>query len=107
MEVYITSKLPLNQRPSRPPSTDKRKMILDKITKVLQRGYVVIPSALNYIKSLIDYFEVPKDDDIRLVYNGTSCGLNEVLYAPNSLLSSGVGPTAPQDDLHEMAWSCT
>jgi hypothetical protein len=81
--VYITSKLPLNQRPSRPPSTDKRKMILDKITKVLQRGYVVIPSALNYIKSLIDYFEVPKDDDIRLVYNGTSCGLNEVLYAPN------------------------
>jgi hypothetical protein len=67
MEVYITSKLPL----------------LDKITKVLQQGYLVIPSALNYIKSLIDYFEVPKDDNIQLVYNETSCGYNEVLYAPN------------------------
>ena len=83
MEVYVTAKLPLNQKPSRPPSTEKRPLILGKIMEVLRRGYVVIPSALNYIKSLIDYFEVPKDDDIRLVYNGTSCGLNEVLYAPN------------------------
>jgi hypothetical protein len=56
---------------------------LDKIIKVLKQGYVVIPTSINYIKSLIDYFEVPKDDDIRLVYNGTSCGLNECLWAPN------------------------
>jgi hypothetical protein len=58
-------------------------MILEKIIKVLKRGYVVLPDVLNYIKSLIDYFEVPKDLGIRLVYNGTSCGLNEVLYSPN------------------------
>jgi hypothetical protein len=64
MEVYITAKLPLNQKPSRPPPSEKRQMILDKITKVLQRGYVVIPGTSNYIKSLIDYFDVPKDDDI-------------------------------------------
>jgi hypothetical protein len=83
MEVYITARLPLNKKPSRPPAHKKRKMILDKIKKVLQRGYVVIPDAMNYIKSLIDFFEVPKNNDIRLVYNGTSCGLNEVLYAPN------------------------
>jgi hypothetical protein len=83
MEVYITAKLPKHQRPCRPPHCEKRALILEKIIKVLKRGYVVIPRSINYIKSLIDYFEVPKDEDIRLVYNGTSCGLNEVLFAPN------------------------
>jgi hypothetical protein len=42
-----------------------------------------MPPSNNFIKSLIDYFEVPKDDNICLVYNGTSCGLNECLWAPN------------------------
>jgi hypothetical protein len=83
MEVYITAKLPLNQKPCRPPKREKRTLILSKILQVVKRGYVVIPSTVNYIKSLIDYFEVPKDDDIRLIYNGTSCGLNKVLFAPN------------------------
>jgi hypothetical protein len=86
MEIYITAKLPLNQRPARAPAPEKRKMSLDKIIKVLKRGYVVMPKKLSAIKSLIDYFEVPKDDDIGLVYNGTSCGLNEVLFAPNCWL---------------------
>jgi hypothetical protein len=31
----------------------------------------------------MDFFEVDKDSDIRLVYNGTSCGLNDALWAPN------------------------
>jgi hypothetical protein len=83
MEIYITARLPRNRKPSRPPPYEKRKLILDKIKKVLQRGYVGIPNAMNYIKSLIDFFEVPKNDDICLVYIGTSCGLKEVLYAPN------------------------
>jgi hypothetical protein len=39
--------------------------------------------SINFIKSVIDYFEVPKDDDICLVYNGSSCGLNDCLWAPN------------------------
>ena len=33
---------------------------------------------------MTDYFAVPKgDNDIRMVYNGTSCGLNKSLWAPN------------------------
>jgi hypothetical protein len=32
--------------------------------------------------SYINYFEVPKTDDIRVVYNGTSCGLNPTMWAP-------------------------
>ena len=35
------------------------------------------------IRSLADYFDVKKDDDIRMVYNRTSCGLNWALWAPN------------------------
>jgi hypothetical protein len=82
MEVYITAKLPCNQRAARPPKIEKRELILDKILQVLKRGYVIIPGIANFIKNLIDYFEVPKDDDVRLVYNGTSCGLKECVWAP-------------------------
>jgi hypothetical protein len=35
------------------------------------------------VKSLIQFFDVPKAGDIRLVYNGTSCGLNDALWCPN------------------------
>jgi hypothetical protein len=31
----------------------------------------------------MDFFEVNKGSDICLVYNGTSCGLNNALWAPN------------------------
>ena len=36
------------------------------------------------VRSLTDYFDVPKGDhDVRMVYNGSSCGLNEALWAPS------------------------
>jgi hypothetical protein len=36
------------------------------------------------VASLLDYFFVAKgDSDWRMVYNGTSCGLNARLWAPN------------------------
>jgi hypothetical protein len=35
------------------------------------------------IKSLIQFFDVPKSRDIRLVCNGTSCGVNASLWGPN------------------------
>jgi hypothetical protein len=37
---------------------------------------------------LIQFFDVPKADDIRLVYNGRSCGLNRSTWAPNFWLPS-------------------
>jgi hypothetical protein len=83
MEVYITAKLPLHQQPAWPPAHKKRNLILDKIKKVLKRGYVVILKTVNQIKSLIGYFDLPKDDGVRLVYNRTNCRLKKVLYAPN------------------------
>ena len=35
------------------------------------------------VKNFIDSFQIPKgDEDIRVVLNGTSCGLTEALFAP-------------------------
>jgi hypothetical protein len=46
---------------------------------------VVVPEEIDFlIPSLMDCFSVEKDPDIRLVYKGTSCGLNNALWAPNS-----------------------
>jgi hypothetical protein len=47
------------------------------------QGYVVAPQIRDSIWSLMDFFAVDKDSDIRLVYNGMSCGLSEALWAPN------------------------
>jgi hypothetical protein len=61
-------------------------LVADKLQKILDQGYVIIAVDSDFIKSLMGFFEVEKGDDIRMVYNGTSCGLNKVLWAPNFLL---------------------
>ena len=39
------------------------------------------------MKTSLHYFAVPKgDNDIRVVFDGTSCGLNEALWSPNFFL---------------------
>jgi hypothetical protein len=86
MPIWIKSKLPRFQGPARPPDPAKKHLILAKLKKILDRGYVVTPDSVDFIKSLMDFFDVEKDSDIRLVYNGTSCGLNEALWAPNFFL---------------------
>lgn len=60
--------------------------------KVRKKGYIVATG--DKIMSLMSFFSVPKvtiynkeigeEDvvDIRMVYNGSSCGLNQVLWAP-------------------------
>jgi hypothetical protein len=62
-------------------------MILEKLRTILDQGYVVIPPNEDFIKSLMDFFEGDKGiTDIQMVYNGTSCGLNDTLWAPNCFL---------------------
>jgi hypothetical protein len=51
--------------------------------KILKQKYVVLPGILKMIKSLVDYFYVPKAGDIRPVYDGSKCRLNEALWSPN------------------------
>ncbi len=55
-------------------------MVLAKLAQVRLRHYVQ-PGP---VVSLTDYFDVPKgEDDLRMVYNGTSCGLNDMLWSPS------------------------
>ena len=56
-----------------------------KVEKVVKRGYL----EEGYVGSLINYFAVPKGEgDIRVVYDGTKCGLNQCVWAPNFFLPS-------------------
>lgn len=56
-----------------------------KIRKVSERNYI----EEGYVSSLINYFAVPKgENDIRVVYDGTKCGLNQSVWAPNFYLPS-------------------
>ena len=54
--------------------------MIKKLHKVQERGYVVP----GHVTSLTNYFCVPKgNDDIRMVYDATQCGLNEAVDPPN------------------------
>ena len=79
--IHIASTLPTNHRPQRSPAADSIQRVADKLSKVIGRGYFDqnLP-----VESLTDFFDVPKGPtDIRMVYNGTSSGLNDALWAPN------------------------
>jgi len=61
----------------------QHKLMRKKILEVRKRGYISPGPVL----SGTPYFCVPKGvDDVRMVYNGTSCGLNDVLFAPRNCL---------------------
>ena len=73
--------LPRFQKPQKKPATQRdRTLVAEKVGRVRSKGYI----APGPVKSLTHYFYVPKgESDIRMVYNGTSCGLNDCLFAPH------------------------
>ena len=61
--------------------------------KYINRGYLVLDSPAN-IKNYIDYFTVMKGStDVRVVFNGTSCGLNAATWSSNFWLPSSSSMT--------------
>ena len=77
--VRVAGRFPRNRRKQRPPAPDKRALVASKLDTVRDRGYV----GAGNIVSLTDYFDVPKgESDIRMVYNVTSSGLNNAIWAP-------------------------
>lgn len=57
----------------------RREALIKKLTKVQKRGYIEAGD----VRSLTKFFDVPKGDrDIRMVYDGTISGLNDVLWSP-------------------------
>lgn len=80
MVPFISGTLPQNVKKGRSLAKNENiSKITKKLSTIFKRGYI----KPGFVKSLIDFFAVPKGDDIRLVYNGTSCGLNEATWAPN------------------------
>jgi hypothetical protein len=93
MKAWVQGPLPHFKRPARPPKQDKFDLILPNIKMALDKGYVTmfIDKELmtpwegdinSFVESLMEYLNVPKADDIRLVCNGTGCGLNVRVWAP-------------------------
>jgi hypothetical protein len=65
------------QRGHRDP--EKTRQVKKKLDKIRKRGYV----EAGYVESLISFFVVEKgSDDIRMVYDGSASGLNDLLWAP-------------------------
>ena len=79
--IFISGSLPrYTQRQQWPASKEDRKAMTKKLYKVQKRGYV----SQGHVLSLTNYFCVPKgDDDIRMVYDASKCGLNDAVSAPN------------------------
>jgi len=90
--AQITNSLPHSFKKSRPPKSNVYEKILSKLKKGLSRGYL-IPEKFSKIKNLIDFFAVPKAEDIRMVQNGSSCGLNNSIWASNFWLPNASSMT--------------
>jgi hypothetical protein len=89
MPPWILGLMPRYKRRAKTPKHEETVFLTPKFAKILTRGYVTIPTLEQSTKSLINYFYVPKDNDIRPVYNGASCGINLSLWAPNFWLPTG------------------
>ena len=86
---YVHGHLPRNKKRQRPIAPDLVPLFFTKLRKFIIKDYISPKSSVNPIVSKVDYFPVPKgEDDIRPVFNGTSCGLNKTVFAPNFYLPS-------------------
>jgi hypothetical protein len=77
--LHDPEKLPsFRYRQRKPNDPSAHVKIKSKLEKFIKRKYLVD----QFIESLISFFDVPKADDVRVVFNGTSSGLNDAVYAP-------------------------
>ena len=86
---FIHGNLHRNKRKQRPIIADLRPLFFSKLKKFISKDYISPRSLVNPIYSKVDYFPVPKgEEDLRPVFNGTSCGFNGCVFAPNFFLPS-------------------
>ena len=80
VRVYVTDSLPQYHKAQKAPDKESRTRVAEKLAKAIERDYIT-PGP---VKSLTKYHAVPKgDNDIRMVYDGTGCGLNQAVWAPS------------------------
>jgi hypothetical protein len=84
MGIFVCGELPGSRRtkPLRL-SDEKAAMVEKKVDGMVNRSYL----QRGFVKSTLHYFANPKGPtDVQIVYDGTSCGLNKALWAPNFYL---------------------
>ena len=84
-KLYVRGTLPNFRKPQTLPKeasiTDKVMAKVNKVNKVMPASLYI---AIRLVLSLSSFFTVSKgDEDIRIVYHLTACGLNEALWAPS------------------------
>lgn len=101
MPIQMTGPPPAYKVPQRyEPDEEIRIKVTAKLQLVLDRGYIISGLVL----SLTSYFCVPKGEgDIRMVYDGTKSGLNEVLWVPSFSLPD-IGTLLSK--VEENTWMC-
>ena len=81
-------------RPQRRMEEEERQKLAEKLKKVIDKGYIVVPK--EKLKSLIMYFGVPKGvvdgvpQDWRIVYHAGANGLNDATWVPSFWLPCAV-----------------
>ena len=79
-KVHVKGELPEYSKRQKAPSNERNlNLVQNKLNDVRAKGYI----AKGEVISVTSLFDVPKGtDDIRLVYDATKSGLNEVCWAP-------------------------
>jgi hypothetical protein len=86
IKIFIAQALPTQRKkkPLRLPPA-QRTMVAAKLETMINRNYL----EPGHVANTVHFFAVPKGDaDIRMVFDGTSSGLNDTLFAPNFWLPS-------------------
>ena len=78
---FVTGDFGVFVRRQDPPTTPKDgELVRKKVVQVQTRGYIEVGEVI----SIIHYFYVKKGPfDVRVVSNGTGCGLNDSIWAPH------------------------
>jgi hypothetical protein len=85
MHIFVQSTLPRSRRVAKPPRFDSetRKLVSSKVEAMVAKSYLEV----GVVRTTLHFFAVPKGDaDIRVVFDGTSSGLNDCLWSPNFFL---------------------
>ena len=91
---HILNPLPTTKK-TRQITADHEQFVFSKNLVCLEKRYIELTSD-SLIKNYIDFFAVDKGPtDIRVVYNGTSCGLNISLFASSFWLPTSNTLTRP------------
>jgi hypothetical protein len=84
-KIFVSGDLPRFRRAQQAPKADDVEKVASKLWNVCMKHYI----HPGHVTSLTHYFYVYKDwvssqqFDIRMVYDGTGCGLNAALWAPS------------------------